>query len=152
MARVSSTPLSLFPFCSPRSTCVPRPARPSPTSWRFPIPIAPFRTECQTSMHEKISSNAKTDLAEKLSRTDKVEKVKKKEIKLFFFIADTFFVPWCNFHNTWKNARHCALMTLITVISLNVRCQGNVYELLMPIWAKKCPLHGLAHIVSWESV
>lgn len=37
-------------------------------------------------------------------------------------------------------------MMLMTVISLNMRCQGNIHKLLMPMCGrKKCPPHGLAY-------
>lgn len=76
MARVSSTPLFLFlrvPFCSPRSTCVSRPARPSPTRWRFPIPIAslvPFvpsdRQACTRKSHPTLKSTAPRNYRERM--------------------------------------------------------------------------------------
>lgn len=50
-----SFPILRVPFYSPRSTCVSRPARPSPSRWQFPIPIAPpslFPSHWTTSMRK----------------------------------------------------------------------------------------------------
>lgn len=54
------------PFCSPRPTCVSRTARPSPSRWQFPIPIALTTVSLALSdKHEEISQEYR--IIEKLS-------------------------------------------------------------------------------------